>query len=227
MKQNLAEKVSNRHFVRLRIAAILKLMPRHFTQQHVKWILGLARDELDAHIAAKKCTSKTLAASPSFEEFGVGRLLGAVAVPRRYSHNTHLDSMAQEYAEVPSLFSRHLIDRNFAAGTSALVRGRAFNVFAFEIKKATSARHCLEFLQSKKAILVGPYGLDLVSKQLQGALPIGRDILSFDDLHKQHLDKHRIPVMTIHKVGKPAFRLTSGSGVRAVGNILICFTKPS
>lgn len=214
-------------FARLQIR-LLQLVKRGvLTIEHLRWFLSLTEERRDAYLVAEALLPRPPSLSPTFAEFSrTPKEVGTVTLPADFDSALCVSKLVESYKDTPLLFDEKINVENFGDATASLRGGSTYKVFFARIKKATTAQHCLEYLQNQKAVLAGIHGLALITSELRENLPEGRRLLSFDEHHlADSVGERGIPIMTLHTGETTEFRLGSLPAVRASGEVLVFFVE--
>ena len=167
-------------------------------------------------------TTTTVVADKRFEQVGEF----SVTVSKGYNHATRLAKFSDEHYREFNYYNDAITDMNYSEATTKLVADRKFKVKVFQIKKTVTSVDCLQFLKSKKAVLVGAQGASLAYEQGKNQLPLNRWSVSFDEkkaLWQSAVGYHGVPF--VHRCSDDGFgfRLGRFEGDWDGDSCLLCF----
>ena len=148
-----------------------------------------------------------------------------IVVPEGYDHTTCLNSFRRVHREEFEHFHHEISDQNFNRSTIMLFSDFRFVVEILQLQVKISSDEGLDFLSSRRAVLVGAQGLILAYEQGYDQLPLGRRGLAFDEKEALPIidSYRRIPFICPYSTGGHEFDLAHFDNGLVVGDCLLAF----
>jgi len=105
-----------------------------------------------------------------------------LVVPKKYVHDTQLDSFRRKHSREFFLYNDAITDENFCRVTDPLRPGQKLEVKLFGVCERTRVfpSEARALLRKENALLVGAQGVSLVYELAKEEIPYGRWAISFD-----------------------------------------------
>ena len=126
--------------------------------------------------------------------------LGTITVPSEYRHSNVLDEFRESHDKAFCSCDEEITDEHFSNVTRKCKGGECFVTTVFQTTDLVKSGHCLTFLSTKHAVLVGAQGLILAYQQNRTGLPTNWQIISLDTmkcLWREDGRKYRLPCLFI------------------------------